>query len=56
MNVSYRCHSCGVLTSDYWFVAGYYWCEDHVSEGRKIRATLDRSRAMMGNQNARKKS
>lgn len=56
MNGSANCVECNVLTSDYQYIEGRYYCDDHASVGRERRATLLRSKAMMGNRNAAKRS
>jgi hypothetical protein len=56
VNGSYRCHECGILTDDWHFIERRYWCDEHAAEGRKLRGRLASSRAMMGNQNAAKRS
>lgn len=44
MNGSYACSVCGVLTSDWYFIEGRYWCDDHAAEGRKLRGRLKSKR------------
>lgn len=56
MRGSARCVECGVLTADAEVILGWYYCDDHAPAARKQRGILANSKAMMGNQNARKRS